>query len=341
MLARILEFFKRLFLYPLARVLDRWAHRVLAAEGGGWVQPVEIPGAPLDWVERVRRSAPDLLRRPENGGTPVRFAAPAADRSSAASFRRAEPRFQSRPAPAPVRMRTPNPARLSPARLAAPRVVPVSEVATPPAAARQAQPTQQAQQIRQTPPPPPPAPVSKKTPPNPRVNRRAPAAPAPAAQAARWQALPESSPRPEPSGRSAPAAPPAPSARPAREFIASWPDLPGTATAPEALPLYPPAPGPTDFGTDSDIAQAATPRPTEAAAENSVAFTAIDGNRASSNLPGGAPQRRVTLGQLDPRWPELPSEPSADSGESAVSTQAAQRASRLDQEQRGDAAWSA
>jgi hypothetical protein len=285
---------------------------------------IDTSGIPAHWLERVRRDAPELLRRPVRGGAPIQYA-PRPTAPASATIRGGRPRSSPlTPPPARDPAVRPFSPRHSPARLRAdigPGQRPFLPYLQPPS-------VQAPVPVRPT-----------------RLARRTPAESAP---------LPGNAPKPKseqappsPQSRNAPVQPwsaplaHTPQSRPDDEVAV--PRQPSRTahipppTRPTRAPTAPPHSQRQRAPLSDRKADAVQPE----AAEDlyvPIDLDAADEPREQTSPGSGQAQDFVATEDL---WPELPEEPVAAPPEWTNSFQKWERGRRLDSEQRGDRRWSA
>ena len=331
MLSHLLEFLRRRLLYPIARQLRNWALNILPpGETGSPALDPEIPGPPADWIARVRRSAPELLRRPERGGVAVRYAA-----TQGPAARRPIVRPDVRPAVLrPVAAaRIPGPTASRPVRSPVAQVGNASgRTLRPPVVRLTASPFPPIARTAKAPLPSPPQKPRRVLPPAKYQENE----PKPAPQ------LTENTEKPRPHASlpranepNQPNREPSPAPRPEYSALpALWPPLPEPASLPHGhgLENYRDPTNPLPSRARQQAVPPELPRPSIATPAAAPAPPTSLVPPARSPFPAGDP--------TEPQWPDLPPE-LPDDPEWAASARSAQRVQRLQLEQRGGTAWSA
>jgi hypothetical protein len=335
----------RLLLYPLARFLRRWAEKILPPAEAGPSSPLEeLPAPPADWIERVKRGAPELLRKPARHS-----ASTARHQHRLVEWRASEVPQQIASRPSPPREFRPAAPRLVAPAAAAPRkhqpaaakkiAVPATGNRRQPAAIvlASSQPDEQpAVRPGAAAAPPvrvgprrigvPVLPTKRQAALDRRFTERRPGADA----EPRLSALPAAAER---------AAVPAP-VRSATGSV-EWPVLP-EATLVSTEPPSPPE-GSPDGSPEPPASLSRRSAETQAGRVTSVPKQRGFGAAAISEAPFTRMSLDVphpSVDEVEPRWPELPDEPPPNALEWADAARTTQRAQRLEREQRGERAWS-
>jgi hypothetical protein len=299
---------------------------------------LDTSGIPAHWLERVRRDAPALLRRPEHGGVPVHYA-PGASAPGPRGTRQGAP-FRSsiapptrppqpratlprtgqprrpidaapRHGPAPSRPRPQPPSALPPQPVRPPQVAPQTAPARPGTPARPAHVPGAALEVK-----------SGQFPPS-HAPRQAPVPPTPLRAAV---VAPARTPDDRASLAPAPKQPPR---APARFTPATQPAAPAAAGG--RAHAQPPS-----FSDRN--ANAGRPEPLEELYSPVDLEAAEEPPEQASTGSGQSPNLVVVS---EDQWPELPDEPIPAPAEWTNRLQHWERSRRLDSEQRGDRRWSA